>query len=68
MPTFTLVKTEKTVEGMTTDTYGIERDAIRIEDISTNKTAVEAFIEKLNTVGDVSNCHIMDLIEDEFFC
>ena len=68
MNTFTVVETKLTVEEVTVDTYGIERDAIRIEDISTDKAAVEAFVEKLNTAGDVDNCHIMDLVEDEFFC
>ena len=68
MKTFTLVETKVTVEEVTVNTYGIERDAVRIEDISTDKPAVEAFVEKLNTVGDVEDCHIMDLVEDEFFC
>ena len=68
MNTFTVVETKMTVEDMTIDTYGIERDTIRIEDISTDKTAVEEFIAKLNSVGDVEDCHIMDLVEDEFFC
>lgn len=68
MKTFTVVETKVTVEEVTVNTYGIERDAVRIEDISTDKTAVEAFVEKLNTTGDVEDCHIMDLVEDEFFC
>lgn len=68
MNTFTVVETKLTVEEVTIDTYGIERDAIRIENISINKTAVEEFVAKLNAVGDVDNCHIMDLVEDEFFC
>ena len=68
MKAFTLVETKVTVEEVTVNTYGVERDAVRIEDISTDKAAVEAFVEKLNTVGDVEDCHIMDLVEDEFFC
>lgn len=68
MNTFTVVETKLTVEEVTVDTYGIERDAIRIEDISTDKTAVEEFVAKLNAVGDVDDCHVMDLVEDEFFC
>lgn len=68
MNKFALVETKMTVEGVTADTYGIERDAIRIENISTDKTAVEEFVAKLNAVGDVDDCHIMDLVEDEFFC
>lgn len=68
MKTFAVVETKVTVEEVTVDTYGIERDAVRIEDISTDKAAVEAFVEKLNAVGDVEDCHIMDLVEDEFFC
>ena len=68
MNKFALVETKLTIEGVTADTYGIERDAIRIEDISTDKTAVEEFVAKLNAVGDVDDCHVMDLIEDEFFC
>lgn len=68
MNKFALVETKMTVEEVTINTYGIERDTIRIEDISTDKTAVEEFITKLNSVGDVEDCHIMDLVEDEFFC
>ena len=68
MKTFTVVETKLTIEEVTVETYGIDRDAVRIEDISTDRAAVEAFVEKLNAVGDVEDCHIMDLVEDEFFC
>lgn len=66
MKAFTLVKTKMTIEEVTVNTYGLERGHCRIEDISTDKKAVEEFIEKLNAVGDVSDCHIMELVEDEF--
>lgn len=66
MKTFTLVKTKMTIEGVTANTYGLERGNIRIEDISTDKKAVKEFINKLNDADDVSDCHIMELVEDEF--
>lgn len=64
---FTIIKTQVTIEGETHDTYGIKKDIICIEDISTNRNAVQNFIDKLNR-NSVSDCHLLELIEDEFFC
>lgn len=64
---FTIIKTQVIIEGKTHDTYGIKKDIICIEDISTNRNAVQSFVDKLNR-NEVSDCHLLELIEDEFFC
>lgn len=64
---FTIIKTQVSIEEKTHNTYGIERDTIRIEDISVNRNAVQSFVDKLNK-NEVSDCHLLELIEDEFFC
>lgn len=61
---FYLIQSEVEVEGTVYATYGIRSNEIVVEDISTDKDAVENFISLLNEAGDVENCHLMDIIED----
>ena len=61
---FYLIQSEVEVEGTVYATYGIRNNEIVVEDISTDKEAVENFISLLNEAGDVADCHLMDIIED----
>lgn len=61
---FYLIQSEVEVEGTVYATYGIRNNEIVVEDISTDKDAIENFISLLNEAGDVESCHLMDIIED----
>ena len=61
---YTLIKSEVEIENVVYVTYGIRSDKHVVEDISTNKDAVENFISLLNEADDVADCHLMDMIED----
>ena len=61
---FMLIETKVTIEDVTVNTYGIKRNNLRIEDISTNKAEICKIISLLNKAGDVADCHLMDIIED----
>jgi oligoribonuclease NrnB/cAMP/cGMP phosphodiesterase (DHH superfamily) len=67
MNTFTVINTKVTIEGVTMDTYGIEKDTIRIEDISVNRNEVEEFVKKLNFTNLKNYEDILDYIDKEFF-
>lgn len=66
MKKYELTKITITIEEETADTYGIANENIRFDDVSTDKKAVEALLAEINAVGNVEECHIWNIIEDNF--
>lgn len=59
-----LIQSEVEVEGTTYTTYGIRKGDFIVEDISTDRWKVMNFISLLNDAGEISETHLMDIIED----
>lgn len=67
MKIYKLIKTIETNEdGEKALSYGIANKNIYCKDISTDKEAVEIFLAEINSVGNVEECLLWNLIEDNF--
>ena len=61
---YSMICTKVEIEGVEYDTYGITGNGVTIEDISTEKSVIESFVNLINKTGDVDPIHIADLVEN----
>ena len=61
---YKLTKTQKQVEGIQKDVYGIRYgDEVSVPDVSTDRAMVEELVKRVNE-GELAPCQLKDVVED----